>query len=152
MDNYLAAEDLIKQRLIATVPAIPARNVLSAADLDGVKEAGQATPALHVIYFDDDVPTKDGSSAGSGRDQITRQLWLVTLVVRNVRDKAGAGIRNDAGLVIGSVLSSLQGWQPSAEHGPLQRRKSPYRPTYRNGFAYFTFLFSTQIFVKAVTE
>jgi len=150
MENYLAAEALIKQRLIDKVPAIPAHHVLSAADLDGVKENAQATPALHVIYFDDEVPTGEGSQAGTGRAQLVNQLWLVTLVVRNVKGKTGAGNRNDAGLLIGPVLAALQGWRPSAEHGPLYRRKSPYRVTYRNGFGYFTYLFSTKISVTGL--
>jgi hypothetical protein len=152
MDNYLSAEALIKQRLVDKVPAILPHHVLSATDLDGVKESGQPTPALHVIYFDDEVPTGEGGHAGTGRSQLVNQLWLVTLVVRNVKDKAGAGSRNDAGLLIGSVLSALQGWKPSSEHGPLYRRKSPYRTTYRNGFGYFTFLFSTKISVMGLSS
>jgi hypothetical protein len=145
LDNYLAAEELIKARLAEKLSEVPALNILSAADLDGVKEASQVTPAVHVMYFDDEVPGSDGDAALKSRHQKTQQLWAVILVVRNVRDKTGQASREDAGLLISTLLDTLQGWKPSAEHGPLRRRKAPFRTTYRNGFAYFPFLFSTQI-------
>ncbi len=40
--DYLAAEGLIKERLQDQVDQVPDQNVLSATDLDGVKEKQQA--------------------------------------------------------------------------------------------------------------
>lgn len=146
--NYLSAEALIKQRLIAEVPAVNERNVLSARDLEGIQESAQPVPALHVLYFDDEVPGGDGDKAIHGRHQRIQQLWTVMVVVRNVRDATGQAVRQEAGELILAVLKALQGWTPSPDHGPLQRRKAPFRTTYRNGFAYFPFLFSTQVLIQ----
>ncbi len=95
--------------------------------------------------MDDEVPTGDGSNTGRGKSQLVNQLWMVTLVTRNVRNASGTGSNDEAGELLSQVLSTLQGWQPSPEHGHLHRRKSPYRATYRNGFCYFTFLFATKV-------
>jgi len=142
MANHLEAEQLIKARLFARVPSIDSKHIFSAADLEGVKERSQATPALHLLYAGDNVIA---SSSGNGQAQEFEQLWNVVVVVRNVRDISGEATRLQSGEIIDSVLKALQGWNPSPAHSKLKRKSSPYRPTYRNGFAYFSFQFSTQM-------
>lgn len=148
MANHLAAEQLIKNRLGQKVASISDAKILSARDLEGVKAKSQVNPAIHVLYADDDVTVSDRK--GSGQAQAIKQLWRVVLVVRNVSDVSGESIREDAGEIIDEILKALQGWQPSASHSPLQRTKSPFRTTYRDGFAYFPFQFSTQMTVIGI--
>lgn len=140
MDNYLSAESLIIERLRTQVTGV--RAVLSAADLAGVEEAKQVTPALHVLYDGDDL----GDRAADGADGIVRQRWLVIVAVRNARGQAsGAGAREVAGPIILQVLAALGGWQPDEEHGELVRIAAP-RPAFSpGGFAYFPLAFHTAI-------
>jgi len=148
MANHLAVEQLIKARLSEKMCLIDDSKILSARDLEGVQAKSQINPAIHVLYADDDVNVSD--RAGSGIAQSIKQLWRVVVVVRNVRDTTGESSRNDAGEIIDEVLKALQGWQPSASHSPLKRTKSPFRTTYRDGFAYFPFQFSTQMTVIGI--
>lgn len=144
MDNYLAAEQLIIDRLKAAFSALPALagvHVLSAADLDGVEEARQLTPAVHVIYDGDDL----GDSAGDGVDHIVRQRYLTVVVTRNVRGiKTGKAAREDAGVIVLATLGALGGWQPSSEHGEVVRIPGP-RPTYRTGHQYIPIAWHTAV-------
>ena len=147
--DYLAAEGLIKERLQDQVDQVPDQNVLSATDLDGVKEKQQATPALHVIYAGDKVQTGRSGSSRKGKSQIIDQYWQVTVAVRNVSDKSGEHAREDASPIILALLDALQGHKLGQTYSELQRLNSPYKPTCRNGFAYFSFLFSTRMHLAA---
>lgn len=143
MANHLIAEQLIKARLIHKVECIPAKHILSAIDLEGVKQKSQVIPAIHVLYADDVVVTSD--KAGSGRGQTFDQLWNVVVVVRNVKDSTGESSRAAAGDIIDATLKALQGWTPSNDHTALHRTRSSFRTTYMNGFVYFPLQFSTKM-------
>ncbi len=146
--TYLRAEQLIKQRLVDQVTEVPEHNILSAADLEGIKENSQPVPALHVVFFDDN-PTANKNETVSIQ-QSTEQNWLITVAVRNVRDKSGESARDEAGLLINQVLQALNGWHPDLGFMRMSRKKSPYRPTYRNGFFYFPMLFSVKMNTEGV--
>ncbi len=141
MADYLAAEGLIVGRLEASLGA-QVRAVFSAADLAGVAEQAQITPAVHVVYDGDRL----GDEAGRHRAQQVYQRWLVIVAVRNAKGQAtGKGARESAGPIISAVLAALQGWQPSPDHQPLRRIDAP-RPVFSpGGFAYFPLAFETRI-------
>jgi hypothetical protein len=141
--NYLSAEALLLDRLRATVTG--ARAVLSAADLAGVEESQQQTPAVHVV-LGGYRPTR---VSGEGRVQETEQSWRVVVAVRNLRSpQTGEHAREDAGPVLAQVLEALQGWRPSAEHTPLALAAGP-APGFSRGYGYFPLTFTTQVVTRA---
>ena len=134
--NYLSAEGLIIARLKARLPAV--RAVLSAADLVGVEERSQITPALHVLYDGDTV------QESPGRAQSVGQRWLVIVAVRNVRDQmGGSAARADAGALLTQVIQALQYWAPSPQHGKLMRANAP--KAHQGEYSYFPLAFVTDI-------
>lgn len=138
-DHYLSAEGYLIEQLKAKVPGFKA--VLSAADLAGVLEAAQQTPAAHVLYWGERL----GDSTGRGRAQMSYQQWLIVIATRNAStQRTGEAARNEAGPLIDAMLSALQGWAP-ANGQPLQRIPGPKAAYTRGGFAYFPFLFETRL-------
>jgi hypothetical protein len=142
MDDYLSAEPAIIARLKDQVPEM--RGHFSASDLEGVVEAQQVTPAVHVLYYGDRVVSGSGTSS-TGEMQCVDQLWYVVLAVRNARTpNTNEAVRADAGPLVSKVLKALQGWKPSALHGPLKRINGA-DPGFKAGFAYFPYLFQTRL-------
>lgn len=145
MDNYLAAESLIISRIKQMMPELGS-NVFSASDLDGVSEAKQIHPAVHVLYYGDRVAEGTGRSS-TGEVQCVDQDWYVVLVVKNARTQiTGEAVRVDAGQLIVKLLKALQGWQPSPEHNPMKRINGA-KPGFKSGFGYLPFCFTTRITV-----
>lgn len=138
--SYLDAEQLIIDQLKLRVPDV--RAVFSTAELVGVEEAAQVTPALHVIYDGDRL----AGSAGRGAAQTVYQQWIVVVAVRSARDqRGGSGARYNAGPIINDALAALSGWQPSNLHGPLQRVQAPLPGYSQGGFGYFPLAFESAI-------
>lgn len=138
--GFLDAEKRLIRRLEAKVkPHV--RAVLSAADLAGVQESEQITPALHVI-LQGYRPTRE---QGSGLIQEIEQTWLVVAAVRNVRGIPDA--REDAGPILDAVLRALLGWRPDAGWTPFQLAAAP-RPGFSRGFLYFPLAFTTKIVAR----
>ena len=135
--NYLELEGLITERLAAC--GVTAR-VLSAADLAGVDEASQITPALHVIYDGDKIV--EMSAYGSAR---VAQGWLVVVAVRNARDqRAGTAARSEAGPLAQQVLGALMGWVPSPRWGACKKTNGP-KPLFTAGFFYLPLRFEMEV-------
>jgi len=121
------------------------KKVLGAADLAGVQERQQVTPAVHVIYQGDDVPTGQHDRGYFGSPQVVHQRWLVAVAVRNVRGiREGTAMREEAGPILAQVITALEAWQPPAPWRPMKRAPSP-PPWYSNGFGYFPLLFTTEV-------
>lgn len=143
MENFLSAEPLIVARLEAKVPGV---KVFSAADLAGVAEAKQTTPALHVL-FSGYRPTRQ-QEGSHGRIQEGEQTWFVVAAVRNLRSpQTGEHAREEAGPVLATVLAALQGWKPSTGHGPLELAPGA-RAGFKNGFGYFPLAFTTKVVTR----
>ncbi len=142
MNDWLAAEPLIKARLEDQVPDV---TVLAAADLAGVTERQQITPAVHLLYGGD-VPVREAvGTAERGAGQITDQRWVVVIATRSARDVVGgSGARQLAGPIVAQTLDALRGWTPDGFTRPL-RRGSGMPPKYSPGFAYFPFQFLLRI-------
>lgn len=140
--NYLELEGLLLARLKATVSV---QHILSAADLEGVAEAQQFTPAIHVLYFGDILPGGDGAEAGRGSCQVVGQRWATIVAVRNVRDTdKGAAARAEAGPILQKVLRYLSGWDPGPRWGNFRRIPAP-GVLFRDGFAYFPILWKSEV-------
>lgn len=145
--DYLAAEGAIIAHLGNTVPELLA--VLGAAELSGIQEIAQKTPAAHIIYDGDVLPGGSGSSANSSSAQLVAQRWLVVVAVKNARGaNTGAGARSDAGPLISKTIQALNGFQPTTSHRPMRRVQAP-RPGYNKGYAYFPLMFETQLLTGA---
>jgi len=136
--SYLAAETLIVEHLQQNMQTVPAKKVLTAASLDGVMEETQVTPAVQIIFLDDQ---PEEIEKGEFNSQFTNQLWHLIVVVRNVKDKSGRAARDEAGEIVAEVISLLNGKHFKHPFGRMRRVKSPNRPTYREGFFYFPLLF-----------
>ena len=143
--DHLMAEPLLIARIEDQVPDL--RAVLSAADLAGVKAASQVTPAVHVLYGGDDVPTREGDRGWTGKPQKILQRWMAVVAVRNARtQRTGAAAREDAGPLLSQLIGALAGFQLDPALGPLKRIPAP-QPAYDAGFAYFPTLWTTEFYV-----
>lgn len=131
----------LKDRLPAHV------RVLSAADLDGVAEGSQPTPAVHVIYYGDR-PLEVNSN---GRTARVEQTWLVVAAVRNVRGpRTGQDAREDGMALMWQVRRALMGWQPEGASTPLKLASAP-RPGYSAGFQYLPTAFTVETIILGET-
>lgn len=140
MDNHLALEGLLIERLKSAVPEF--RAVPGMADLAAMQESSQITPAAHVIYWGDTVPS--GNSAGQGSAQMVAQTWMVVVAVRSARDtRGGSGAREEAGTLMSDVIQALSGWMPGPGYLPMRRVNAP-RPGFSAGFGYFPLAFETR--------
>ena len=143
MENFLGAEALLIARLKVKVTGV--REVLAAADLAGVAEAKQVTPALHVL-FGGYRPTK---ASVDGRVQQTEQRWQVVVAVKNLRTpKTGEHAREEAGPLLLAVLEVLQGWRPSDEYTPFTLAAGA-APGFSRGYGYYPLAFTTLVTTRA---
>ena len=143
--NYFEPETAIVARLTAEVVGIT--RIYTPFDLQGVVEASQASPALHVVYSGDVVGgTGTGPQAGAGSSKIVDQRWLVVLAVRTAAAQLQdtTEIRTKAGELIPRILGALQGWQPVQWMRPLARVSGP-PAGFSSSFAYFPFLFEGRV-------
>lgn len=126
--------DLIVQRLKDECPSAK-QNIFDTADLAGVKDKDQLTPALHVVLYDYD-PTDVMDGEG-----VWDEIYLVIVVVKNVanRDRVAAQ-RAEAKNLLREALVALGGWKPSSSSLPLKNTKGP-RPYFSATHAYFPLAF-----------
>ncbi|MBH2010289.1 MAG: DUF1834 family protein [Xanthomonadaceae bacterium] len=148
-DNFLAIEDELMARLTERLASQrPAVHVLSAADLDGVIEEKQLTPAVHVVYQGYSV-----AEAGSaGKVARIEQTWLVVVATRNTRSlKAGDAARAQSGELARLVMGSLMGWRPASASKPLRLVSGP-SAGFSAGHHYLPLAFVAEIVAKAAVN
>ncbi len=76
-----------------------------AADLAGVMESGQNTPAVHVLYRG----YRPSNAETDGFVGVI-QTWLTVIAVRNVRaERSGEDARLEAGPIVSTVIKGLHG-------------------------------------------
>lgn len=142
MINYLSPETAIEARLNEAGRLPDGWRVLVAANLEGVLEKNQPTPAVHVLFLGE----SEIQSEPGGRVVYITQLWGTVLVDRNLRDLQTYGsAREDLSPVIPQVLGSLMGWSPAEGFSALEPVRAPLRLQYRNGYAYFPYAFITRL-------
>lgn len=124
----------IAQRLKERCPAVNG-NVFLPADLVGIQEKDQVTPALHVLLY-----------SYRPRDQVDGDgLWdesyIVYAVVRNAaqRDRVAAQMQ-DAIPLLQQALDALCAWKPAASTCALELLPPP-RPHFSDYNAYFPLMF-----------
>ena len=95
-------------------------NVFTTADLAGVMEKDQVTPALHVVLFSF-APSDEASG-----DAVWDEIYLVVAVEKNVSkaNRVGAQLSSAAPLVRDAV-AALSGWKPKSSSKALQPIAGP---------------------------
>ncbi len=141
--DWLGLETRLIERLRSVMPAEV--KVLPAADLAGVVENSQATPAVQVYYrgyrlVDD--------QAGGGM-QLVEQTWLAVVVVRNAAgQRDGAATRASASLLCNDVFKALLGYRPGAPFSSLKLANAPNAEWSKGGFGYFPLGFTSRLTVR----
>ena len=142
--DYFSIEPLIIQRLKdAAIPGV--RAVYSSSELARVDEKSQVTPAVHVLYYGDNVLEGQGNQAEKGKKQKIEQNWMVVVAVNHAAQiNPAAEMNQQAGVIISQVLVHLSGWRASPDHGELYRINGP-GPDRRAGFAYYPLVFKSAV-------
>lgn len=144
--NLLVLEAELLARLRTNL-GNPAIHVLCAADLAGVTEEKQLTPAVHVVYQGYHI----AESRSDGRAVRMEQTWLVVVATRNVRGlgnlQAADAARAAAGSLGALVASALMGWRPPSAAKPLRLVDGP-RADYSAGHQYLPLAFVTELLLN----
>lgn len=143
MDNFYAAETPIIDRL---KDALGLDNVFGQADFEQFKKRPSPDESVAVIYRDFKVQEADDETF----ELLLFQRWLIVPMVRNVRDMTtGSAARDAAGEYLLRIIKTLNGWRPTAEHGPL-RLTAPGAPrVYQGGVAYAPAQFETLVRIES---
>ena len=140
-NDFLAVEPNIVARLQQALAGMsPAVQVLTGAELAGIKEAAQRTPAVHVIWGG----FRLLETRTDGRQARLEHTWYVVAAVRNVANtKAGAAARAEAGALAARAGAALMGFRPPGVAGPL--RMGPSQSAgYSAGFMYLPLAFQAE--------
>lgn len=154
IEDYLAAGDLIEQRITDVVEKI--KRVEGVGDLttmlendaeEFLKSISGKLPAAFVGFDGETI----GDMAGNGTDYVAGQRWLVVLAVGNYRRAdTNKGVVAAAGPLLSQLAAALSGWKP-AGFTELIRQAAP-RPGYRAGVGFFPLVFTTDLFVEGLTD
>ena len=138
----LGLETLIVEQLKMTLAARSlTAKVLSAADLAGMQDAFQFTPAVHVIYRGYRVTKTTANHMVS----MVEQTWLTVVAVRNDRDqKAGAAAREDSRDIVEAVYQALAGWLPEGAWQPFRLADGP-ASGFEGGVFYIPLAWKTEV-------
>lgn len=130
MMEFLDLEQPLVDRLNDQLPSN--LRVLTVADLAGVTEGTQPTPAVHVKY--DTYRVLETRS--DGRAARVEEYWWTVVAVRNVsRMHSGEAARSEARPIVQQIKGALMGWQVDGLADPLFLANAP-RAGYRAGFLY----------------
>lgn len=150
--DYFMAGDLMVARLRDQLP-VPANQIRLAGSMDWVMR-NPVSSSVNVVFLDD-IVVEDKGNQYRGRVQLSDQVWLVIVSVRNVAANAGVGALVTADPIIMATLKALQGFKLSGDYGELHRHRCPFRRTdmqlkqngkaVEDGFTHIPFMFSTRI-------
>ncbi|MBK7314928.1 hypothetical protein [Candidatus Aalborgicola defluviihabitans] len=142
IDNLMMLEQPLMDRLADQLADLsPKVHVLAAADLAGVTEATQVTPAVHLVYQGYRI-MESRSDGGAAR---LEQTWLATVATKNVKNtRSGTAARTDAGLIAARVAAALMGFRPAGGSKPLRLAEGP-RAGFSNGYAYLPLAFVAEL-------
>lgn len=139
--EYFALEPAIVEQL-KDIEGILAIN--TPFSVDDMLQVVNVSPSLNVIYVGDQV----GESAGRGRSTPITQQWLVVLAVQDASAQLEetSNIRKIADPFIREILAKMQGFDPKiAGYRPFDRVNAGVQVGSAAGFAYFPFLFESQM-------
>lgn len=142
IDDLMVLEPQIMARLNEQLVGLSRKvHVLAAADLAGVTEGTQVTPAVHVVYQN----YRLLESRSDGRASRIEQTWLTIVATKNVKDtRSGAAARAEAGLIFGRVAKALMGFKAEGASKPLRLVQGP-GAGFSNGFAYLPMAFVAEL-------
>lgn len=142
LENFLALEPVLVARLVEQLAdLVPKVHVLAAADLAGVTETTQLTPAVHVVYQGYRVV----ESKPDGRAARIEQTWLATVASRNMATlRTGSAARADAGLIAQRVCQALMAFKPPVASKPLRLTEGP-GAGFNAGFQYLPLAFVAEL-------
>lgn len=145
--NFLALEPLLIARLADQLADLqPKVKVISAADLAGITEDQQTTPAVQLVYRGYRV-VESNHSNNSARIE---QTWLAVVATRNARNlRTGEAARADAGVITRRVLKALMGHRPEGTSKPLRLADAP-EAAYSAGYQYLPLAFVAELTVTVV--
>ena len=131
VNDFSQIEERLVELLQAAVAGMsPKVHVLTAADLEGVKENAQLTPALHVLS-NGFAPIESGYHIAR-----LRHTWYVVAAVRNVAtQRSGAAARREAGPLLACAISALLSERLPGTDKPIELAAAP-RGGGRGGFYY----------------
>lgn len=144
MPKYFALGPAIKQRIETCVDGLIA--VYTPFSVEDMLKMNRTSPSVSVIWVDERV----GESAGQGKAAPVFQQWLVVLSIHDASSQLQEteAIREKAEPLIEQLLEALMGWNPGiAGFRPLHRINAGVPPGSSAGFAYFPFLFESQMLV-----
>lgn len=145
MLGLLEVGPLIEARLRAAATLAP-EAVFSTADLAGVKEASQITPARHVVLHSYE------PISNVGADRRWRETYLVVTVVRNARQGVGAqAVRDEASPIHAETLALLDNWKPPGALTPLEV-VGPISPEITKAFGYFPLAFVVEVATQGMPD
>lgn len=135
---FFEVEPLLVEKLTTDLGSL-VKAVLTTADLAGVTEMQQVTPAVFVVFQTHDIAEEDPDMIWPD------EYWYVIPAARNAKDvQSGAAARAAVAPILNGVYSSLKGWVPPG----LGCRVKPVRPPkalINNGFIYVPTLWKVRI-------
>lgn len=144
VQDYFAVEPILVEH-IRTAMADEINEVNTPFTIEDMLEAANNTPSISVIYFDDRV----GENVGNGKLTTIYQQWLIVLCLQDAEAQLQNtnSIRKSADPFIRKLLDTVQGFDPNVKgYKSFKRTNCPVRLGGQSSFAYFPFLFETQIF------
>lgn len=138
---------LLESRLVelvseAVAGLLPAVHVLTSADLTGLDETRQKTPAVHVIY--------GGFRVVESRHKIWRlqHTWLVVVAVKTAaKVRSGEHARQNAGVLFERVVNAVAGASLPGTTKPLDLITPP-AARYAAGHQYIPAAFAAETLFK----
>lgn len=132
--DWLGAGSEIKRLLEPLKPGL--RDVFLGTEMTDVKNLGQLTPAVHILYQGDRV----GDGSQSGLASKTSQLWLLVLAYRATPGQPTAGVW------LHKIMAAISG--KPYENTTFTRVTPGVRPSYSGGVAYLPLAFEVQLKFK----
>ena len=142
--DYFAVEPLIVAHITESMPDLIEVN--TPFNIDDMLDQSNNDKTVSVIYYGD----RMGESSGKGKMTSQYQQWLVVLTVRDAHAQGGTtnSIREYANPFILQLLDAMQGFNPDAKaYRQFMRVDSPVTAGSDSGFAFFPFMFETQMFI-----
>lgn len=142
IDNLLLLEAPLMERLADQLADLtPKVHVLAAADLEGVTEKSQVTPAVHLLYWRHRI----AESGTSGKTARLEQTWLAIVATKNVKNlRSGTAVRVDAGLIAAHVAKALMGFMPAGGSKPVRLAEGP-DAGFSGGYSYLPLAFVAEL-------
>lgn len=150
--DFFGVQTLLINRLKATIANVSDDYIVSGLNQEDMLLIEKSTPAIYVLFDSYSVLNQ------SERESQVTQRWLVVTLLSSDRD---ADAKTAAGPILGNILESLLGWQPSSEYGILwldQAPKMTFQPAVsqpvpamtetRTGLWHVPLAFSTNLYVN----